>query len=87
MSTDIRPSCEEIEMLCMFYAIAEESRSAATLTERLGLAKEHEHLVQSAVLSLVAMGYVEMGEEVFTATDEGRAWMTARVSLFLSKAR
>lgn len=70
---------EEIELLFMLHAIVESPCTARELTLRLGLALEHEEAIRTAVLPLIASGWIDT-DGIISATDPGRKWLSLRLA-------
>jgi hypothetical protein len=72
-------SREEIELLIVLHAVVGSPCTPRELTVRLGLAPEHEDAVRTAVLPLIAWGYVET-DGAISATESGRTWLRSRLA-------
>lgn len=73
------PSREEIETLCLLYAVGEGRRSLTDLTSRLGLSPALVGAVTESIQPLVTAELLELDEQGVTRTDAGARHLDDRL--------
>ena len=74
-----RPSREDIETLCILHAVGE-GCEAVELAERLGLSSDLAAAVATCIAPLIVRHLVTSRDGIVAVTDEGNAWMKARLA-------
>ena len=77
---EARPSREEIERLCLAYALEAGGCTVGDLAERLGLARELGTAVEHAIAPLVAEGHLAVNDHGVSLSRSGGDWLQRRLT-------
>ncbi|MEO7328127.1 MAG: hypothetical protein ABI193_06090 [Minicystis sp.] len=77
---DVRkPTREEIETLCVLHAVGHRACSLVQLASCLGLAPSLAPAIKVAIEALTGAGWLILAGEMVSRTDEGGAYLAARL--------
>lgn len=72
-------SRQEIETVCIVYALGTDGCTAEELTSRLGLGPSLTAVVVGVLESFVAEGWIARGDDRFFPSIAGREWVRRRL--------
>ncbi len=74
-----KPKREEIETLCLLHVVGPRACSLSQLAARLGLASSLVPAIKVAIETLSGAGWLALVGEMVSRTDEGGAYLAARL--------